>query len=451
LDTQDLPDGEEAKDRPAISDWDRYGLARQARSGSGQQPSNRPAIRRGTESRDDMYLEYRRENLSRGRSGGTHGARFRANVLAAAAVAVAAVIVIGAAYVTGGPKPTPTPPPTVAPTSAPRPTATPSEPVTPSAQDQPGSDVSVARPTELVNLPSNIVAPDRAYSPDDGTIIYLTGPGGGVALDPRTSAVEATFAGPAFETGLPRAVVAGASLWVSSSPYPASTPCDRSCWDQSTTYQLDVGTGKAKKELPKTYLVGASAAGIWIATAGKVEQLDPFTGDVVATTPWKGVGEPRVGCDGLWSVAVGSSETVVSRVDQGSGLVLDNLVTLPEITYGPFVAGSECWMMSGTDGVSADANLLVQISGDVITQPIYSSRIVILLDGAFWGYLPGGLLQQYDPAADRGSGPLYALMAGGADDPSHIFASLGSIWTIDAVDGQLIGYGIPTRGVASGG
>jgi hypothetical protein len=437
MDTQDLPDGEEPgeepQSRPATSDWDRYGLARPAAGRSGQLPSNRPDVRRGSESRDDLYLEYRRENSSRGRSGGTHSRRFRANVLAAAAVAAAAVLVITAAFVTAGPEPTPTPPPTVAPTSAPH-SATPSASASPSLPNQPGADVSVARPTELLNLPNDIVAPDRAYAPDDGTIIYLTPEAG------------TTFAGPAFEGGLPRAIVAGGSLWVSSSPYLANAPCDQSCWDKSTTYQLDVGTGEAKNELPKTYLVGASAAGIWVATAGEVEQLDPFTGDVIATTPWKGVGEPRVGCGGLWSVDFGNSATMVSRVQMGSGLALDNLITQPSITYGPFSAGSECWMMSGVDGVSVEPNLLVQISGDVITQPIYSPRIVILLDGTFWGYSPGGFLQRYDPAADEGSGPLYALTGGGADDPSDVFASLGIIWCIDAVDGQLVGYGIPTRG-----
>jgi hypothetical protein len=242
-----------------------------------------------------------------------------------------------------------------------------------------------------------------------------------------------------------RSIMAGGSLWVSPARVHADAPCDQSCWDESTIYQFDVVTGQIQKTYPKTYLVGLSAGGIWVATAGNVERLAPATGDLIEATPWMGTGEPRVGCGGLWSVDFGNSATIVSRVQVGSGLALDNLITQPSIAYGPFAAGSECWMMSGVDGVSVEPNFLVQISGDVITQPIIVSRTLVLLDGTFWGYLSGGFLQRYDPAAGQGTGPIYALTGGGADDPSNVFASMGTIWTIDPVNLQLVGYGISSN------
>jgi hypothetical protein len=411
------------------TDWDRYGLARPT-AGKSALPSNKPSARRAVEPRDDMYLEYRRENLSRGRAA-ARSARSRANSLAVASVGLAAILVVGAAWATSGPGPTRSPTPTPAPSRTPTPEPT----VAPV--------VLTAYETTVVNVGLSAAVPDRATRPDDGTTMYLFGPDGGVAIVTFIGATGTQFEGEPFATGLPiRSVVDDGNVWISTSPNPGA-PCGPSCWDQSTTYRLNIGTGKVQQAYPKTYLVGFTDIGLFLATAGKVEVVDPATGKPLRTIVWPAGGEPRLGCDRLWDVAFDRLATTLTVIDANGVAGLKSSAP-PSTTYGPVAVDGDCRMLSGQGGFAAVPATVTQIVVGQAGKSTVVQHDLILLDGHLWANLAHGRIQRYDAATDQLVGPVYELAGAGPYNPAQLFASMGSVWLLDPARGQLIGFAVPT-------
>jgi len=424
---------DEAGGSPESSDWLRYGLGRQA-TPKAPAPANKPFARRAVESHDDLYLEYRRENVLRGRVAGGRSARSRANLLAIASVGIAAVVIVAAAYATASPGPTPVP--TIQPTTAPTPALV-TEPPTA------GTKVQTAYVTTVINIGQDVDVPDRAYPPDDGTAMYLFGSGGGVAIVTSIGSTGTQFKGVPFAAGLPvRAIVANGTVWVSTSPSTGG-PCEEACWDQSTTYQLNVGSGKVEKTLAKTYLVGLTSEGLWLASAGRIEKVDP-SGKTIGGFDWLVGGEPRVGCDGLWSVDYGGGQTVLSELDAADGTNITTSSVSGDVPYGPVSAGTGCWMLQGAGGFVAGSSVLVPVTGGAMSGPIVAGQTLLLLDGNFWAYSQTGRLEEYDALLGDYVGPEYELAGFGTDDPSGLFASMGSVWLIDKTASQLIGFAVPT-------
>jgi hypothetical protein len=432
MDRQDLADG--GNDRPATTDWDRYGLARRAAGGPAELPSNRPTVRRGSESHDDVYLEYRQENLARSRSGGHPSARSRANMLAALSVGAAAILVIAVAYATSPtPSPTPTPTPTPAPTAAgPSPSTGPA-----GATEPPIPATNVATEVVRMVVPASVAPPDRAYQPDDGATMFLAGQSSGIAIDPWTGSTGTVFKGKPFSGLVRRFFVAGGNVWMSSGP--TDPYCDVSCWKTSTTYRLNVGTGAVEQTYAATYLVGWSNEGLWLATKGRVDVVDPATGEVGSSVPWSAPGEPRVGCERLWSF----DGTNLSAIDVQAGTVVATSVMSG--TYGPFAAAGGCWMMTGQAGVSVGTTSLAQINdAGLLSSVTTSESTTILLDGELWDYSAGGKMQRLRPISGP-YGPTYEFLSPPPeDDPTLVFASMGMVWVLDPSSGDLVGYDIHT-------
>jgi hypothetical protein len=382
-----------------------------------------------------MYLDYREENLSSNRRGGGHSSRFMANVIGASVVGAAAVALIAAAMITSGAAPSPTPRPTAAVLATITPAPTPIPTV---AFAQRTAEVQV-----IVDLPLNVFVPDRAQSPDDGKNIYLTGADGGAAIDPLTGAVGTVFGGEAFTGGVRRSIVAAGSLWVSSWPNSAKQ-CGSTCWAQATTYRLSIATGKVQKAYPATYLVGLAADGLWLASGDKLQRLDLKTGATKATIPWKATTEPRVGCGGLWSLDIQAKDVILTQIDQATGDASPAVTILPsDATYGPVAVESGCWMMSGYDGISNASTSLYMInkdSGLSVTKTY--ARTILILDGEFWTYSPGAVVQRLEVGTGTPYGASYQLaVAPSSDDAGLLFGSLGTLWMLDAQ--QLVEFSVP--------
>jgi hypothetical protein len=427
---------EDVPSRPApilSGDWTTYGLGQ----GSSQnRDANRPSAGR-REPRDDSFLDYRRENTPRPRRAPSgRSSRFTANVISAGIVGLIVVAVVVAGAITSAPAPTPSPKPTIAlatPTASPTPTA-----VVASRSGQIHA---------LIDLPVSVYVPDRAQAPDDGTIMYLAGGTGGIAVDPQTGAAGTVFGGEAFKQGVRRSIVATGSLWVSWWPATYAT-CGPACWAEATTYRLNVGTGKIQKTYPKTYIVGLASDGLWLASGNKLDRLDLTTAAVAGTTPWPGTDEPRVGCDDLWAInvpkasATSTSPPVLGFVDVVTGQVLKTVELPIGETYGPVSVASRCWMMNGLDGISVDKATLVQIGGDgSITDTKTTESTLIVLDGEFWTYATGGVIRRLEPSTVTPYGASYKLaVAPTQDDASRLFASLGSLWMLDGQ--RLVGFDV---------
>jgi hypothetical protein len=380
-----------------------------------------------------MYLDYRAENaVRRSRSDG-RSSRFVANAIAASALGIGAVVLLIAGLVGSSAAPTPPPKVTIAPA-----TATPAPSPTTAKSDR------TAEVQAIIDLPVGAYVPDRAQAPDDGAVMFLMGASGGVAVDPQTGAVGTVFGGEAFNAGVRRSVVAAGSLWISSWPN-SIKECGPACWAQATTYRLNIGTGKVMKAYPATYLVGLSTDGLWLATAGRLDRLDLQTAALAASTPWAGTTEPRVGCGGLWSLAIQSAAVILTGADPATGDAVGNPIVLPSAaTYGPVAVESGCWMMSGFDGVSAKSASVFQLSGDTgqtLTKEYQTS--VLILDGEFWTYSPGGVLQRLEAATGTPYGSSYRLAyPPPGDDAGLLFASVGRLWML--VGEQLVGFNMST-------
>jgi hypothetical protein len=420
---------------PPLGDWDRYGLSRN-RTRATTEPRNalRPATSTSRDTPEDQFSEYRRENrlpsADRGRR--RRSVRFTANVMGSAVVGVAAVVFLVAAMVSGGITPTPTPLISLPPAPTVKPTTT----------EVPLRNATVAL---QVDLPVAVAVPDRSLTVDDGVNLYLIGSTSGVALNAATGQVENVLGGEAFASGVNRALVAGGNLWVSRWPT-TSTGCGPDCWAQAFTYRVDGATGKVLKAYPATYLIGSDTTSVWIATGGTVEQLEPTTGNVMAVTQWPGPEEPRIGCNQLWSVDFSSQQVTLSVMDvPGSGTVRAATVLADNQTYGPVEAAGECWMTSGSNGISKDSTTLLWINTSDASIAVIKQygRSVLFLDGEFWTYASDGSVQRLEPVSGTPYGVSYKLpVLPPANDPSWLFAAAGGLWVLDGR--TLAGFDVPT-------
>lgn len=295
----------------------------------------------------------------------------------------------------------------------------------------------------LVNLPMDIAIADRDQPPDDGTLIYLTGPAGGVSVNPTDGTVGTVYGGAAFANGVRRAVVDG-GLWVSSWPAAAKS-CGPLCWPTAATYRLDLATGSITNVLAKTYLVGASSDGIWVASGGNLQQLDPSTGAILSTTPWFGGGEPRVGCGSLWSFTSDASGGTLAEIDPASGTEIGQSQLGPGVAYGPTLVEGLCWMMSGSGGTSTVSTTLVWLNPDGTTQStfLYGGKSIVTLEHEFWLYGSDGTMHRFEAASGFGYGASYLLpVRPSQDDPQWLFAAAGTLWLLDGK--QLTGFDVYT-------
>lgn len=433
------PDDDPREESPAgdvaREDWTRYGLSHR------EQELQRDALGRPLEPAEgirrvkDGLLPPRRET-AKGNSKpprAPRGSKFTANVAAVSVVGVVGVIVLIFAVVSAGMMPVPSPTPARTPVA-----------LLSSASPGPSASATIVpgRVGILINLPMALAITDRDQPPDDGTFVYLVGATGGVALDPGSGKVRTVYGGAAFAKGVRRSVVDG-GLWVSSWPT-ATASCGPSCWPAAATYRIDLVTGSVTNTLAATYLMGAASDGVWVASGGKLQQLDPDSGAVLSTTPWFGPGEPRVGCGSLWSFAPATGGAKLTMIDPASGTVIGQSTLDPGVTYGPTFVEGQCWMMSGSGGASKDSTILTWLNPDGTTQVVGKFQAsIVTLDHEFWRYTPDGTIQRFDAALGYGYGVSYSLAAHPrGDDPSALFAASGTLWMIDGLG--LVGFQIPT-------
>ncbi len=399
-----------ADDRRTVKgpdDWTRYGGARD------RDPESEIEELRA----DDPFADYRRESrLSLGREQEPEraGLRTRANLLGAI---IALVALIGGAGVANIAIPKPSPP-----TLSPRP-----YPSFSFESMRPVPTLRMARVLVVVPLPISIFVPERSLSPDDGRTMYLAGRAGGFSVDVGAGRVGTVWGGSAFPRNL-RKLLFAQGLWASTWPS-NSELCGPDCWDSATTYRIDPASGAITSTLRGTYLVGATFEGVYVATEGSLRIVDPGDGHELSATPWKVAGEPRLGCDSIWSVQRGD-RTVVDLIGEGGnrigGTTLDS-----SLTFGPVSVEGFCWMMSGRDGASAGKTSLVWLSpsGDRSGDRKYDSSIVVL-NGEFWLLRDDATIQRFEAAsAGLGYGPRFKLpvtIEGG--DPRGIFSSVNTVW-----------------------
>jgi hypothetical protein len=428
----------EHRSEAARDDWYRYGLSR--RGGEDQAPRDalgrpiqdegrRPAVP------DDMFIRYRDETRQVPSGRARRSPRFIANVATVIIVIAVAVAAVGIALATSpGPVvPSPSPgqldSPTINPSSFPL--------VVSSAGPR------AAHVAALIDLPVQVTITDRQRPLDDGgTTLYLTGPKGGVALDPSRGIIRSVLGGAAFAGGVRRAVF-DSGLWLSS--WPAATrPCGPTCWAQSTTYRLDA-VGAVTKKLTATYLLGAADDGVWVATGKVVELLDPATGAVRSSATWKGTTEPRIGCGALWSFTADAKATTLAQIDPKTGATLGSSVLDPTVTYGPIDVQGRCWMFNGSNGATLASATMTWLNADGTTQATfqYPGLSLVVLDNDFWIYSNGSQMQRLDPTSGVGFGAAYTLPVGPpGGDPQWFFASIGKMWMISGT--QLAELDIPT-------
>jgi hypothetical protein len=295
----------------------------------------------------------------------------------------------------------------------------------------------------MINLPMAISIPARDQTPDDGTSMFLTGPGGGFTMDPGTGTVQTVYSGTAFAKDMRRAVILS-GLWVSSWPASATT-CGPTCWPAADTYRIDPATGGVTKSLPATYLLGAASDGIWVAADGQIERLDASTGEVLSTTPWRGSGEPRIGCGLLWAFTPGDKGAALTELDPESGNVIGQSSLGPGVAYGPAFVEGQCWMMSGSEGASGGSTTLVWLkpNGTTVSQFDYPGKSVVTLDGEFWLYSTTRVLQRFEATSGVVYGVPYVLpVRPPGDDPKWLFSASRTVWMIDGT--KLSGFDVPT-------
>ena len=409
-------------------DWARYGGAHRRAS-----ESDRPEL-----VGEDPFLDYRYEstNPDQGAQPDATRPRSRANAVGAL---IAVIVLAGAAVffnlssanVAPGPIVTPVPRPTVALGSA-----------SPTTLIQPTMQLSHVAVTIQTPLP--ILVPDRDSNPDDGTTMYLVGSSGGFPVDVAHGIHGTIWGGAAFPAGLRKSIF-DSGLWVSSWPNTYTT-CGPDCWDRATTYRIDPDTGAVTLKLESTYLVGASFEGVDVASQDQVLTVDPSDGTVLSGVPWKEAGEPRLGCGSLWSVQLGSTKTILNLMDTASGYAMGASILAADITFGPFSAEGQCWMMTGQGGASANSTSLVWIlpDGSLEGDRQYGASLV-LLDSEFWELLGDGTIQRLDVTSNIGIGygHRFQLPVKPPDnDPKWLFASLGKLWLYTGTD--LVGFDILT-------
>jgi hypothetical protein len=426
----------------ARDDWQRYGGAGHQGGPSGASPAQAHGETDDLgRLRDELYLDYRRESSGpRRRTPEQEAARLRRRTANIVGLAAAAAVVGAAALVFNIQASTfavTTPSPFVRATPMSVASAGPS-----GSFVAPSQAPVVAQVGVTIQMPLTVTIPDRGLDPDDGTTMYLTGNTGGFAVDPGTGRVLRVFPGDAFAGGMRRAVV-DQSLWLST--WPSNTAvCGPACWADATTYQLDLSTGKVLAALDRSYLVGATSGGVWVATGSNVERLDPRTAAVVATTPWTPITEPRVGCDDLWSYAVSATTSRVDLVDPATGAPIGGSSLSADYTFGPINSDGQCWMMTGSGGSSKGATKLAWLNpdGSTYAERSYNQSLVVL-DHEFWVYSPDGTMQRFEAASGNPYGLRYRLPATPADgDPRWFFASTGTLWLIHGA--TLVGFDIDT-------
>jgi hypothetical protein len=449
--------GPESLDEAERDDWTRYGVAHLPAPEPSQYDPNKPkvvgsstlsklkgaapapVISRKSEPADEDFLEYRHEigAVETGQATRTRSPRFIANVATVSVVGAIGVLILVLGLVSSVLMPGPSPIPTRTVAAVPQ----------SSASLGPGASRSLrlAHSGIVINLPVDITIPDRDQSPDDGSTLYLTGPTGGVAMDPGTGGIKGVYGGSAFADGIRRAVILGNGLWVSSWPA-TTTGCGPSCWVSASTYRIDLVTRAVTNSLSGTYLLGSSSEGIWVATAGQILRLDPTRGDESQERiPWKGTGEPRVGCEMLWAFTASAKSPTLEKIDPANGNVLGQSSLDPRVTYGPTFEENQCWMMSGSAGASSGNTTMVWLNADGTTVKVsdYPGRSILALNREFWEYTQDGKIQRFEAVSGITYGVPWVLPIKPRDnDPRWFFSAVNTLWMIDG--GKLYGLDVPT-------
>lgn len=423
-------------------DWARYGGAHRDASPAGSLPAT---ASREEANREDPYRNYRYEEAGGGirRTSGDRRLMSRrrpgANLMGAAAavaalVATAFLLNLRASGLT--PPESESPRHTSVVTSG---SANPSATVAPT--------VRMAHVGVSAQLPFSPVVPDRDFTPDDGRSIFLAGDSGAVVVDAGTGAISSVFGGADYPSRVRRSIFDN-GLWLSnwSGSYPY---CGPECWVGATTYRIDPQTGAITLKLAGTYLIGISFDGLWVAARNQVELLDPISGDVLATIPWKTAGEPRFGCGTLWSFSHDTKQTLLSLVDSGSGDASAPWQLDPAVGYGPITVQGQCWAMSGTGGAAKGPSQLVWLNpaGEVFDTRKYEESVVVL-DAEFWMYRSDGTLQRLEASSGVNYGRRFQLAVQPAQgNPLEFFAAVGNVWLCEG--DQLIAFDIRTGVAAS--
>jgi hypothetical protein len=397
-----------------------------------------PVVARKTESPDEEFLDYRHEGgaAETGPDTRRRSPHFVANVATVSVVGAAGLIALVLAVVSSA----------LMPATSPTPTRDASLLVASSLGPGSSATVRIAHEGIGINLPLTITIPDRDQSPDDGTTIYLTGPTGGAAIDPGTGSIPQVYGGgPAFADGVRRAVILGNGIWVSAWPT-ATAGCGPSCWASATTYRVDITTKFVTNTLAATYLLGSTSEGIWVATAGQIERLNPINGqEAQPRIPWKSNAEPRVGCEELWAFTPSGQSANLAQIDPATGDILGQSTLDPTVTYGPTNEEGQCWMMSGSAGVSTGNTKLVWLNADGTTVKVsdYPGKSIVALNREFWQYTSDGRIQRFEAVSGITYGVPWVLPIRPPDnDPKWLFSATNTLWMIDGT--ELYGFDVPT-------
>lgn len=404
-------------------DWARYGGARPKPSG----PEAEELLR------DDPFADYRREN-GPSRLEGERGPRRARSNLVGALVALSAIAVVAGFVSLAAPKGTPSQSPGRTPPPAPTPTGSP-------LISLPRPTLRMAHVAVEIPLPLTVAIPDPAFATASGSNIYLAGNLGAFPVDASAGTVGRVWSGGDFPKGL-RRLIYDRGIWISA--WPSSfTLCGPPCWDKATTYRVDPVSGAITLTLERTYLIGAQYDGVYVATLGRVETLDPTDGHVLTEVIWKKSGEPRLGCGGVWSVEVGGT-TELRGINMSTGDQFGGSSLPVSVTYGPISSEGLCWMMSGHGGASAGQTELVLLDGNGRNIGEYNySLSMVVLDSEFWT-LFGSQVQRFEVLSGAKYGQLYMLpiVPEPVGDPSTLFSAVGSLWLYRGQ--ELIGFDVLT-------
>jgi hypothetical protein len=425
-------------------DWDRYGgshdraargraaRGRAALGSSSGDDAGRDAGRHGYRDdslRDDPFHDYRTESAGgHVRRDGEYrgwlsGRRSRSNLIG---VAAAALAIIGLALLfnlrASGIAPSKSP--------SPRPTAVARGSVEPTSEAV--ATIHMAHLGPSVQLPFAAVVPGRDISPTAGGLVYLAGDSGVAAVNPATGEFAHVFGGAGFPSPL-RKWLLDDGLWLST--WPSTGPyCGPDCWRAATTYRVDPVTGQITLKRAGTFLVGATSAGVVVATGDRIEWLDPASGVVIeGTLPWLAPGEPRVGCAAIWSYSQDAEHVLLSPIDPGTGAAAAPSQLSLAITSGPILVDGQCWMMSGSEGAAAPPAQMVWLNpdGSVFDSRQFDYAVVVM-----------------DASSGVGYGRRYQLpLQPPKGDPSGLFSAGGLVWLADG--DQLMVFDIRTGATAT--
>jgi hypothetical protein len=272
------------------------------------------------------------------------------------------------------------------------------------------------------------------------------------------SAYETTYQGANF-TYVNHIAVDGGALWYDGT---LGSACIAPCRGFLYTVRVDLASGKSTLALADTGLRGDGFGYIWTSiTSGQLSKLDPATGTVAGTIPFK-YDTLQLACGSMWGFVTPTfthQSTTVSRIDPASGVVLASFEEQGFVGELQQI-GSECWAPAYNGELPGLAAWSSQSPApnhfDRIDQSSISFRTpgipaftipsvpgqgsATLFDGTFWltgtdvtqPDHPLATMQRIDPATWKTAGPIWTYPS-----LSPAFAAGGNLWANEQVPSEV--------------